>query len=237
MAEWAAILPSTTNGTLSKSFLICPYEISTESFQLLPENELLSNFPLAMAYLEENKPRLIAREGGKFKNRKWYAFAYPKSMILFQVPKIIVPDYNNIASFTFDEQGNFFKTGYGIVSDAVSQKYLLGLLNSRLLFSYLLSIGTSLRGGYVRFWTQFLEKLPIPSIDLSNKSDKAAHDRMVELVDRTLDLHKRLHDANTPHEKELLQRQIVATDSEIDGMVYELYGLTEEERRIVEECS
>jgi hypothetical protein len=39
--------------------------------------------------------------------------------------------------------------------------------------------------------------------------------------------------AKTPHEQESLQRQIAATDSQIDKLVYELYGLTEEEIRIV----
>jgi hypothetical protein len=40
--------------------------------------------------------------------------------------------------------------------------------------------------------------------------------------------------AKSPHEQESLQRQIVATDKQIDALVYELYGLTEEEIRIVE---
>ena len=40
--------------------------------------------------------------------------------------------------------------------------------------------------------------------------------------------------AKTPHEQESLQRQVVATDKAIDALVYELYGLTEGEIRIVE---
>ena len=38
----------------------------------------------------------------------------------------------------------------------------------------------------------------------------------------------------TPHEKEQLQRQITATDAEIDRLVYALYGLSEDEIKIVE---
>jgi len=60
---------------------------------------------------------------------------------------------------------------------------------------------------------------------------------MVELVERMLDLHKRLAAAKTPPDRTALQRQIVATDRQIDRLVYELYGLTEEEIRIVEEGS
>jgi hypothetical protein len=55
---------------------------------------------------------------------------------------------------------------------------------------------------------------------------------MVTLVERMLELHKRT--PQTPHEKERLEREIASTDAQIDRLVYELYGLTEEEIRIVE---
>jgi len=57
---------------------------------------------------------------------------------------------------------------------------------------------------------------------------------MVALVTQMLDLNKRLQDAKLEHEKTLLQRQVEATDAAIDALVYELYGLTEEEIAIVE---
>jgi len=43
--------------------------------------------------------------------------------------------------------------------------------------------------------------------------------------------------ARTPHERESLERTIAATDGQIDALVYELYGLTEEEIWIVEGTS
>ena len=43
-----------------------------------------------------------------------------------------------------------------------------------------------------------------------------------------------MQDAKLEHEKTLLSRQVAATDAVIDKMVYELYGLTDEEIRIVE---
>ena len=57
---------------------------------------------------------------------------------------------------------------------------------------------------------------------------------MVSLVDQMLSLNKQLSGAKTDQEKTALQRQIDATDKQIDRLVYELYGLTEEEIRIVE---
>lgn len=47
-----------------------------------------------------------------------------------------------------------------------------------------------------------------------------------------LEMHR--HPSTTPHEDEQLQRAIAATDTEIDRLVYELYGLTDEEIKIVE---
>jgi type II restriction/modification system DNA methylase subunit YeeA len=49
-----------------------------------------------------------------------------------------------------------------------------------------------------------------------------------------LKLHKDLPKAKTPHEQESIQRQIAATDRQIDALVYELYGLTEEEIKMKE---
>ena len=54
------------------------------------------------------------------------------------------------------------------------------------------------------------------------------------LVGTKLKLHKDSPRAKTPHEQESLQRQIAATDRQIEALVYELYGLTEDEIRIVE---
>lgn len=57
---------------------------------------------------------------------------------------------------------------------------------------------------------------------------------MVALVERMLDLHRRHAAEAVPHIKTALQRQIEATDRQIDTLVYGLYGLTEEEIAIVE---
>ncbi len=218
------------------SRLICPYQITEKDCRLFTEQELFRQFPLALAYLQANKQTLAAREKGRFRGDAWYAFGYPKSMTLFQKPKLIVPDYNNRASFTFDVQGHFFKTGYGVLlnNDSLSPFYVLGLLNSSLLFRYLLSIGTSLRGGYVRFWTKYIEPLPIRSINFNDPADKAHHDKMVSLVNRVLDLHKQLTAAKNPNDTTHLQREIEATDRQIDQLVYEVYGLTNDEIQIVE---
>jgi hypothetical protein len=51
-----------------------------------------------------------------------------------------------------------------------------------------------------------------------------------------LSLHKQLAAAKTSHDQTSIQRQIEATDREIDHLVYELYELTDDEIKIVEEA-
>ncbi len=47
---------------------------------------------------------------------------------------------------------------------------------------------------------------------------------------------EQLPNAKTPHEQESTQHQIAVTDSQIDALVYELYGLAEEEVNTVEKA-
>ncbi len=60
---------------------------------------------------------------------------------------------------------------------------------------------------------------------------------MTAIVDQMLVLQDRVQSAKTTHERIALSRQIEATDGEIDRLVYELYGLSDEEIRIVEEAT
>ncbi|GAB6283989.1 MAG: hypothetical protein STSR0009_01880 [Methanoregula sp.] len=57
---------------------------------------------------------------------------------------------------------------------------------------------------------------------------------MVALVTQQLDLNKKVQDAQLEQEKTQVSRKIAATDGAIDTLVYELYGLTEEEIAVVE---
>jgi hypothetical protein len=143
------------------------------------------------------------------------------------------------ASFALDEAGEYaFTSGYGITLKhdvQESPKYILGLLNSRLLDRYLKSISTTMRGGFFRYFTQFVEQLPIRRIDFSRSDDKSRHDKIVSMVNRMLDLHKQLTAVQSPNDKTRLQREIEATGRQIDQLVYELYGVKAEEIRIVEE--
>ncbi|MCH8314277.1 MAG: hypothetical protein IID17_14980, partial [Nitrospinae bacterium] len=114
-------------------------------------------------------------------------------------------------------------------------KFLMGLLNSKILRWYFPFVSAPFRGGWLSANKQFLSQLPIRTIDFSNSEDKDRHDQMVQHVERMLGLNKKLATAKTGHDKTVLQRQINATDNQIDRLVYELYELTDAEIAIVEE--
>jgi hypothetical protein len=80
---------------------------------------------------------------------------------------------------------------------------------------------------------QHVEQLPIRPIDFSSSSEKKLHDNIVTLVSSLLILFPKLQRA-TGQERTIIRRQIDGTDHRIDELVYELYGLTEEEIKIVE---
>ena len=110
----------------------------------------------------------------------------------------------------------------------IDLRYLLGILNSRLLTYLYRDLAQEEGRTFAQVKIFRMKQLPVVVVDLSSPNGKARHDRMVSLVEQMLELHKRLAAASHA-DRELYQRQIDATDREIDKLVYELYGLTEEE--------
>ena len=79
--------------------------------------------------------------------------------------------------------------------------------------------------------------MPIRVLDLKQKRQKTQHDRVLSLVDQMQDLQTRIATAKSDLAKASLERQITATDRQIDQLVYELYELTPDEIKIVEEVT
>jgi type I restriction-modification system DNA methylase subunit len=206
----------------------------------------ISDYPAILEYLKPFKNQLMPKpkdwqgetwEGRKQGSYQWYELQ--DSVDYFQEfakPKIIFPDIAKESRMTFDSTGLYVgNTGYIIPKNDL---YLLGVLNSKLIFSYYKRIATVIgdpdKGGRLRWFSQDVVKIPIRTINPNDPADIARHDRMVALVTQMLDLNKKLQDARLEQEKTMLSRQIAATDGAIDKLVYELYGLTGEEIRIVE---
>ena len=202
----------------------------------------IENYPAIKHHLLQYKTRLMPKpegwRGSKWEGRKpgaynWYEIQDTVEYHAeFDKPKIMYLVFQVKPAFTFDDAGTYANNAVWIIPK--SDKYLLGILNSRLGWFMISNYCTQIQNGYQLIF-KYLGKIPIHTIDFSDSDDKARHDRVVSLVDSMLSLHKQLAKARTSHEQTLLQRQIEATDGQIDKLVYELYGLTEEEIKIVEE--
>ena len=119
---------------------------------------------------------------------------------------------------------------------ATDSRFLLGVLNSRLLRTFWHQRFYDQRRTFPKIKGTYLKQLPIPRLDGNNSVGQVRHDRMVKLVEAMLDLHKKLPGAKTAHERMVLERQVAATDRQIDLLVYELYRLTDEEINVVEQA-
>jgi predicted type IV restriction endonuclease len=224
--------------TPSNKGVIIPYELIKGRMEYIPETEMRIRFPNTYNYFLKNKDILQLRERKRMRGPFWYGYVYPKNLEIMSKRKILVPDIADRASFALDKEGQFaFTSGYAITLKREvpeTDLYILGLLNSKLLDFFLKRISTTLRGGYFRYFTQYIEQLPIRTIDFTDKADKRRHDRMVSLVETMLELNKKVAEMKAGHERTVVGRQIAATDRQIDQLVYELYGLTDEEIAIVE---
>jgi len=79
-----------------------------------------------------------------------------------------------------------------------------------------------------------MQSLRLTEITCSDLADKDQRDKMVTLVERMLELHRQKQAATSEASRARTEREINVTDEQIDALVYELYGLTEEEIEVVE---
>lgn len=156
----------------------------------------------------------------------------------YDAPKIMMVKTGSRVVATLDQDGVVtMQSVYNIhlkPSCPYDIRYILGMMGSKLLSFFANRRFTSYKKVFPQFNQSNVLSFPIRTIDFEAPDDRKRHERMVALVERMLELHRRLPEAATAHEKTLLQREIDATDRQIDRLVYDLYGLTEEEIRIVE---
>lgn len=153
----------------------------------------------------------------------------------FEKEKIIYPETTVRRSEFFLDRGKIFidKTCFMITGEDLA--FINGILSSRLMEWYMESELRLLGKRSIQYSKIFIENVPVHKNDLNNQSEKKLHNDIVKHVEIMLSLHKQLAFSNSVSQKEIIQRQIDATDAEIDRLVYELYGLNKEEIAIIEE--
>ena len=154
----------------------------------------IDNYPIIKKYLSEYKEELTPKNKNSSKNDKgrkpgdykWYEIqdnvAYFSS---FEKEKIIYSEIVPEPRFVYDDENYYMEaTGFLLSSSSINLKYLVSLLNSKLLFWYFKDIGYNLGGKGYRYKKIFIEQLPI------KLPSKTTESEIINIVDQILELNK-----------------------------------------------
>jgi len=213
----------TTSGFGGKSKMITEIKTNSEQIPVLKGNCISRYFIKNNYWFTFIKSNITGRTTNKEK-----LGAYPKVLIRKTGNKIISTFIN---SGIYPEQSLYFLFDN---FTNLNFKYILALLNSQLINFYYFNKLVTNKKSIAQIKKEDLDQIPIYHLELNNKKDKKTHDTLVVLVDQMLKTQKLYHSAKLDRDKKLYKQTIDIIDNKIDKLVYELYGLTEDEIKIVE---
>jgi hypothetical protein len=226
--------------------VIYPYrELPGGELKLIPEAEMKKKFPRAFLHLVEFKSLLRKRQDSRRSyadGQYWYRHLRPGNFGYIRNTKLVFKAISREMAGGLLAKDTAFDGANcpAILLENLGEhdpRYLLGILNSRLLSKHLRVICPPKLSGYVKFTANGLSAAPMRVIDFSSSADRAHHNKMVALVNKMLALTPKLRAAKAEAERKTLQNAVTATDRQIDALVYELYGLTKDEIELVEGTS
>ena len=106
--------------------------------------------------------------------------------------------------------------------------YVLCILNSKLIKYFWRNTYYDNKALFPKIKGYQLKELPIKAIPLTEQKP------LIQLANQMLEAHNQLEDAKFENDKKFLEQRIKLLDSKINSIVYALYGLSEEEIKIVE---
>lgn len=205
---------------------------NTDNPKNMEENEqdFSIHYPIIYAHLLSYKDKLLKRnkdETGKryewYCLQRWAASYYQE----FEKEKIVYGEIVQEPRFYLDNGecglGYFYAEATSFILTGERLRYLLGMLHSKLItfaFKTFYAGGGLGESGY-RYKKAFIERLPIPKITEKNQ----------ELADKITDCTKQILKAKEKDPKANTQK----LEKEIDALVYQLYHLTDEEIKIIED--
>lgn len=205
-------------------YVFFPYEIKNGNAEVVSIEDLKTRFPKTYCYVTDHENIFKARESGKAsKMQHWHTYIYPKNLNKFEQPKLssmeICANHPNVIF----NQDKFYHptTVYSWVKNKntkESYEYLLAIANSKLLWWFLKTTGDTLQGDARRFKTNYLNPFPLPAF-----VDHQFENEIAALVATVME-----------HKKQNEKVDTTDIENKIDQLVYQLYELTEEEIKIIE---
>jgi len=200
----------------------------------------LSKLPNIARRLDPFKAKLSMKREVRNGRQPWFSLHWPRVQANFEQPnKVLVQAIRNLALprrivATLDQTGAYADHTLNVIYAKAADcnlLFVLGVLNSALL-NFVFGkkhIDINIKGVY-------LMDLPLPRLDFNDGCQAAKHDKLVSSVQAMLDANSLLVRARTEQERAVYERQTANLDRDIDQLVYELYGLADEDIRLVQDA-
>jgi SAM-dependent methyltransferase len=195
------------------------------------EEAFRKQYPIIYAHLTQYKEKLENRNKDETGIRyEWYALQRCAASYYeeFEKPKIVWGNLTTRASFAFDNNKYYLNAPACILP--TDSKYVLGILNSKLMSYFLRSICAERQGGFIEQKPVYVSQVPI------RKPTNQQESEVTELVDNMLHLNQKLVElvGKGTDEKTRLEKDISDADAKLNQIVYRIYGITEKEKEIIE---
>ncbi len=219
------LLKPSISGTQIKSYHPCT---ANQLIIYTTRDSIIKKYPNTLNYLERFHHLNSCKEV-KQKKHPWWALHRPRNPKIFDSPKFIGLTTTKTIELIYDENSSLYVTDAMYVfkiKAPLDPLAIMGLMQSKV-FLYLYRIANQ---GDSRVIPQIkaakLDIVPIPSC-------KSPHE-IVKLVTQILSLNKQLNETGNSEDKIKIQKEIEKIDNRIDKLAYTLYGVTEEEKKIID---
>jgi hypothetical protein len=188
----------------------------------------LSDYPQTRKYLEAHRERLERRHYLMAGRRQWYEIWVHQRPSAFQRPyKIVTPDLAPGNTFALDTNGFFCQGSCFVIvlkdERVAHYRYVLGLLNSRLMEFVHKQQSTFIYAGRYRYWTSYMKDYPIVPLFSPNGAMNQEGQAIIEIVTMI-----------EQAAQEERRSRVRSLETELDALVYKLYQLGTDEIKIVE---
>jgi len=192
--------------------------------------------PHICEYIDQFKDQITCKEVQQKKHSVYSLHRAREERIFLKPLKLVGVITEDEIVLALDDQRTFATDGLYLfgLKPSVDARYVMGVMNSRLFVSIYRLLTLEKGRALAQVKPTIIANFPIRTVDFTNPTDRASHDKLVGLVEKMLALTPKLRGATSESEKATLHNAITTTDAEIDRLVYELYGLTKEEIKIVE---
>ena len=212
--------------------IIFPYVIEENKAEVFSEEYFQAHFPLAWSYLNKFKTGLSKRSINGSKAPKWYQFGRSQSLTKFHnTQKLIWPVLSTKSSYILDNDNIQFTGGgngpyYSLISSSsYSPLYILGTLSHPIFEAMVKGGASEFRGSYYSHGKQFIENIPIKTINFDDLAEKQLHNEIVKTVEQLIDARKKYKNEYMAAKKTVQQRKLDLLAENLTDLINKLYHI------------